>query len=132
MIPNKIYYLERVDNGRGNLVAECYVHDCTRKCNRRIDPEPSLKVVNHSPDGFNWGYGGSGPAQLALAILMDHYRQFLPANSGIELAVQHHQSFKFAFIATLPDEGGKITSQEIEDWLSQPEQKQRTDECHQD
>lgn len=24
---------------------------------------------NHSPDGFQWGYGGSGPAQLALAIL---------------------------------------------------------------
>jgi len=26
---------------------------------------------NHSPDGFEWGYGGSGPAQLALAIYQD-------------------------------------------------------------
>src|SRR5262245_26367929 len=26
-------------------------------------------LFNHSPCGFEWGYGGSGPAQLALAIL---------------------------------------------------------------
>jgi len=26
-------------------------------------------LFNHSPTGFEWGYGGSGPAQLALAIL---------------------------------------------------------------
>jgi Family of unknown function (DUF6166) len=23
-------------------------------------------VVQHSPDGYEWGYGGSGPAELAL------------------------------------------------------------------
>jgi hypothetical protein len=26
--------------------------------------------VTHSPTGFSWGYGGSGPSQLAFAILM--------------------------------------------------------------
>ena len=26
-------------------------------------------LVNHSPDGTEWGYAGSGPAQLALALL---------------------------------------------------------------
>jgi len=30
----------------------------------------SQQVINHSPDGFNWGYGGSGPAQLSLGIAM--------------------------------------------------------------
>ena len=30
----------------------------------------SLAVWNHSPDGFECGYAGSGPAQLALAILL--------------------------------------------------------------
>ena len=30
-----------------------------------------LDVANHSPDGFEWGYAGSGPAQLALAICCD-------------------------------------------------------------
>ena len=26
----------------------------------------------HSPTGFEWGFSGSGPAQLALALLLDH------------------------------------------------------------
>ena len=30
-----------------------------------------LDLRNHSPTGFSWGYGGSGPAQLALAICAD-------------------------------------------------------------
>jgi hypothetical protein len=28
--------------------------------------------VKHSPTGFSWGYGGSGPAELARCILIDH------------------------------------------------------------
>jgi hypothetical protein len=35
-----------------------------------LDPRVSQKVRDHSPDGFNWGYNGSGPAQLALGILI--------------------------------------------------------------
>lgn len=31
---------------------------------------PSLAIRDHSPDGFEWGYAGSGPAQSALAILL--------------------------------------------------------------
>jgi hypothetical protein len=30
---------------------------------------PRHDLSNHSPDGFEWGYEGSGPSQLALAIL---------------------------------------------------------------
>jgi hypothetical protein len=51
-----------------------------------LDPARSQKIVNHSPDGFSWGYSGSGPSQLALAILLEagctdieaglHYRHF--------------------------------------------------------
>jgi len=56
-----------------------------------LDPRESQKVWNHSPDGFNWGYGGSGPAQLALAIVL-------------ELTGKHdgYQDFKFYLIAGLP------------------------------
>lgn len=28
---------------------------------------------NHSPTGFNWGYGGSGPAETAASILCDFF-----------------------------------------------------------
>ena len=36
-----------------------------------LDLERSLRVASHSPSGFEWGYAGSGPHQLALAILLD-------------------------------------------------------------
>jgi hypothetical protein len=53
-----------------------------------------LDLANHSPTGFEWGYGGSGPAQLALAILADVFR-------NDQLAVRLHQRFKWDAIATL-------------------------------
>ena len=32
---------------------------------------PRHDLRSHSPDGFEWGYSGSGPAQLALALAAD-------------------------------------------------------------
>ena len=40
-----------------------------------LSPLKSQSIVNHSPDGFNWGYLGSGPAQLALAILLEVFKK---------------------------------------------------------
>lgn len=59
-------------------------------------PERSQKVCNHSPDGFAWGYGGSGPSQLALAILLEICED--------ETAKKHYMDFKWKEIATLPKE----------------------------
>lgn len=59
-----------------------------------LNPETSQRLVNHSPDGFNWGYQGSGPSQLALAILL----QFTDGAT----ACQYYQDFKRAFISNLP------------------------------
>lgn len=42
---------------------------------------------NHSPDGASWGYSGSGPAQLALALLAH-------ATGDDELAQKLYQRFK--------------------------------------
>jgi len=74
-------------------------------------PSPSQRVVNHSPDGFSWGYGGSGPAQLALAILL----RLIP-NEGI--AVRLYKEFKRDVIA--PMDVGKdfqITVGTVMHWL---------------
>jgi hypothetical protein len=57
-------------------------------------PKAGQKLWNHSPDGHSWGYGGSGPAQLALSICLELY--------GPERAVELHQPFKWQFIAPLP------------------------------
>jgi hypothetical protein len=61
-----------------------------------LDIRPSLKIENHSPTGFNWGYGGSGPAQLALAILME----FLP----VKKAQAYKQDFKWKVIAPIKED----------------------------
>ena len=58
---------------------------------RNLDPKPSLDLYNHSPDGFAWGYPGSGPAQLALAILLEK-----TADKAFSLAA--HQVFKSDFL----------------------------------
>ena len=77
-----------------------------------ITPEASLAVFPHSPDGFEMGYRGSGPAQLALAIILDFFTGTAPDPEA--LAVEHHQAFKEAFIApakgaVLEIEGDAIT-----------------------
>lgn len=77
---------------------------------RRLTPGASIKLVNHSPTGFCWGYAGSGPAQLALAILLD-----VTANKLI--ALDHYQDFKWAFVARWGD-SFSITDSEVFEWLS--------------
>jgi len=59
-----------------------------------------LDVRGHSPSGFNWGYGGSGPAQLALALLAD-------ATGDDDLAQVLHQEYKWVVVGRLPDESGR-------------------------
>lgn len=72
---------------------------------RRLNPR--LDLWNHSPAGFEWGYGGSGPAQLALAILADHC-------GDDEQAFNFHHRFKWAVIAELPHRSWTLTSDGIE------------------
>jgi hypothetical protein len=71
---------------------------------------PRLDLWNHSPTGFEWGYGGSGPAQLALALLADHL-------SDNRQALDIYQRFKWAVVAELPKKRWMLTSDEIDRWL---------------
>jgi hypothetical protein len=70
------------------------VYVCTQQPRQRKKLRLRLDLANHSPTGFAWGYGGSGPAQLSLAILAD----FLGDD---ERALRLHQRFKFAVIGAL-------------------------------
>lgn len=66
------------------------------------------KYVVHSPTGFEWGYGGSGPADLAFNILA----MFIPDY----WAWVYHQDFKWEFIAQMPKEGDVISMWKIIFW----------------
>lgn len=68
---------------------------------KELLPDKSQKVRNHSPDGFNWGYGGSGPAQLALAICIELF--------GQQAAQRIYQDFKFMLIAPIPHNDFNLT-----------------------
>lgn len=57
-----------------------------------LDPSQSLALENKSPSGFSWGYYGSGPAQLSLAILLE----FCDQATSLRL----YQQFKVDIIAT--------------------------------
>jgi hypothetical protein len=62
-----------------------------------LDPRYDLR--NNSPTGFAWGYNGSGPAQLALAILIDYFEA---KPGGKALAEALYQPFKSTVISALP------------------------------
>ena len=74
-----------------------------------VNGEPLTHHIYHSPDGFNWGYGGSGPADLARSILWDHL--------GKEPSRSLYMDFKDQFISGWKDEW-EITSEEILNWIN--------------
>ena len=74
-----------------------------------LDPRFDLRF--HSPDGFGWGYGGSGPAQLALALLADCL-----GDDARALAL--YQEFKRAAVASLPRDGWTLTEEQIRQAVS--------------
>lgn len=73
---------------------------------------PRHDLVSHSPTGFEWGYGGSGPAQLALAMMCHEY--------GEAKAARIYQTFKWRFLATIKGEEWTINSLGIEHVMAPP------------
>lgn len=70
---------------------------------------PRLDLRNHSPTGFAWGYCGSGPAQLSLAILCH-------ALKDDDRALRLYQTFKERVIAAIPGHNDFVMSS---DWIQQ-------------
>ncbi|HEY8414641.1 MAG TPA: DUF6166 domain-containing protein [Thermaerobacter sp.] len=75
-----------------------------------VNGKPLPHVVLHSPTGYDWGYGGSGAADLALSILT-HYL------GDRHLAELLHQEFKWDVVAGLKHRCWVLTGAEIAAWL---------------
>ena len=75
--------------------------------------DPRLDLWSHSPTGFEWSYGGSGPAQLALALAVD-------ATGDAELALRHHQELKRRLVTGWKHEW-KVTAREICEFVAAEE-----------
>lgn len=97
------------------------------KLHAQADGKPLTHVAMHSPTGFEVGYPGSGPADLALAILIHHFRaptdrvEYHRPRWQMDPRARKawclHQIFKRHFVAVAPREGFSLTSREIADWL---------------
>ncbi len=103
--------------------AVCVTTGETSPVTKVLELEPSLKVRNHSPTGFEWGYNGSGPAQLALAILLDYFgRQDIDQRPHVatarQLAEEYHQQFKSDVIGAISVDVWQLTADQIEAWLT--------------
>jgi hypothetical protein len=70
---------------------------------RPLDPRFDLR--RHA-DALNWGYGGSGPAQLALALAAD-------VLGDDEAAQDVYQKLKFKLVGRLAKDGWALTEEQL-------------------
>lgn len=111
----KIYYGHAATQERPNYVT--------------VRPEPGNKTalthhVRHSLDGYGWGYGGSGPADLARSILLDSFGQEQCPDGPGECQCKSlwveptYQAFKGDVIANLSqNEDFKLSQASVMDWV---------------
>jgi len=66
-------------------------------------------IVRHSPTGFEYGYGGSGPADLALSILA--------ACVSMEKANRWYGKFKIERIAAETAREWTLTVRQVREWV---------------
>ena len=112
------YIAKQNDDGIGGI--ECQI----------VSEDGSVEILPnhgyHSPDGFQIGYEGSGPADLAYSILVDYFVRTLMPNGVIDLAGTKqkveilHQDFKRDFVA-VAKEHFLIDSYFINEWINNKE-----------
>ena len=69
-----------------------------------------LDLTSHPPGGLAWGYPGSGPAQLATALLAD-------LTGDGEYAVRHHQQLKRDVTARILQNQWTINGGDLAGWV---------------
>ena len=89
----------------------CHLYKSNDDYQIEISPDRSLEVYNHSPTGFEWGYGGSGPSQLALAIMLE-------VTDDDRKALNLYYDFKYDVIAGLADNQWTLPLEQIERWIA--------------
>lgn len=103
----KSYHGKRTDQGCEVTVEE---NGVSRPLDLRLD------LRRHSPTGPEWGYSGSGPAQLALALAAD-------VLGDDERAQEVYQRLKFKLVGGLPREGWTLTEDRVRSTVEAIEQE---------
>lgn len=85
-------------------------------------------VTHHSPDGYEWGYGGSGPADLALNIVENLVREMQRQGFGglvkcwdgnyvSGITWKMYQDFKRDFLCDADRDEHHITTDRARNWI---------------
>lgn len=77
-------------------------------------------IYKHSPTGYNFGYGGSGPSDFALNVC-------LAAGIHADVAYRHYQSVKWTFISGATGDRLEIDPNDVRVYVDALE-RQRTAE----
>ena len=80
---------------------------------RRVDRTARASVAHvprHSPTGIEWGYCGSGPADLARSVLL--------ALTDEATAERLYQTFKTDVVARVPRAGGVLRAADVRAWVA--------------
>ena len=83
--------------------------------------DPRLDLAEHSPTGLEWGYGGSGPAQLCVAL----FSHWLRSRMGEEAGEAFLKRARFpwgtallrSLVAGLPRQRFDLTTEALEEHL---------------
>ena len=95
---------------RGRKIGmDCVVQITDEDYTTQLSLKKSLQVVDHSPDGFQWGYQGSGPSQLAAAILNE-------VTEDPEITREYYELFKHDHVSQWADDF-EINDFQVRDWL---------------
>ena len=100
------YVGERDGDGIGHVFIELYE---SGQLMRRFELP---HIVKHSPTGMEWGFGGSGPSDLANSLLA----HVIEVN-GVASAL--YQQFKADVVSRLNQDGFRLTDAEVREWLNQ-------------
>jgi len=78
------------------------------------------EIVNHSPDGFEWGYNGSGPSQLAMAIVVEMLKYLYNWDNVIIRRVIQPLSlaFRSEVVSRFPTQAFKFTDDDMKEWFN--------------
>ncbi|MEM0963804.1 MAG: DUF6166 domain-containing protein, partial [Bacteroidota bacterium] len=66
-------------------------------------------AARHSPTGIEWGYGGSGPADLARSVLL--------ALTDEQTANALYHRFSREVVASVPEAGGVLRAADVRRWV---------------
>jgi DNA-binding transcriptional regulator YiaG len=84
---------------------------------KEVELSTHLSLFNHSRDGFDWGYMGSGPLQLSFCILYEV--------AGEEIAKRYKTEYAKEVISKITSKDWNIEAKDVKSWVGQQKEQEQ-------